>query len=173
MKRIIFAVVMFFSMCQVFAGSKYDFSMLKGETKINVDYDWKSLTIDGKNVSDWLDFRQAEQPKWDARKELKEDLKPQIDEMISTANKELRSRNMFLKTKCDAKYTLKLIPQNITKKGNNVIKCQLVETSKRKIVQEFTVEGKGGVFGSMGNLWGDGFRDAGKKLGKMIKKGLK
>lgn len=173
MKRIIFAVVMVFSMCQMFAGSKYDFSMLKKETKINVDYDWKSLTIEGKKVSAWLDYRQAEQPDWNARKELKDELKPQIEEMVIAANKKLKNSNLFLKTKCVTKYTLKLIPQNITKKGYNVIKCQLIETSKNKIVQEFTIQGKGGVLGSMGNLWGDGFRDAGKQLANMIKKGLK
>ena len=170
MKRILFTAVILFTVCQMFAGSKLDFSMLKNVTMINVDYDWTNLTIEGKKVAD---FRQADQPDWDARKELKEELKPQIDEMVASANGKLKSSNLILKKNCSSQYTIKLSPQNITKKGNNVIKCQLIETKKHKVVHEFNIEGKGGVFGSMANLWSDGFKDAGKKLASMIKKGLK
>jgi len=93
--------------------------------------------------------------------------------MIATANKKLEDKNLYFVKNKSCKYTLKLIPQNIKKKGDNLIKCQLVETDGQKIINEFTIKGDGGVFGSMGNLWGDGFKDAGKKLAKIIKKTLK
>lgn len=173
MKRLFFVVTLLLIAFQSFAGEKIDFSMLKNEVKVNVEYIWNDLSIDGKEVKDWLEYRQAEQPEWDAQKEFSEELKPQIGEMIATANKKLEDKNLYFVKNKSCKYTLKLIPQNIKKKGDNFIKCQLVETDGQKIINEFTIKGDGGVFGSMGNLWGDGFKDAGKKLAKIIKKTLK
>src|SRR3712207_8053883 len=69
--------------------------MLKNEAKVNVEYIWDDLTIDGKEVKDWLEYRQAEQPEWDAQKEFSEELKPQIGEMIATANKKLEDKNLY------------------------------------------------------------------------------
>ena len=60
----------------------------------------------------------------------------------------------------------------MSKKGNCTVKCFVKETQSGKQVYEFFVLGRGGVFGSMSNLWGDGFQNAGRRMGKMILDGV-
>src|SRR3712207_7021042 len=69
MKRLFFVATLLLIAFQSFAGEKIDFSMLKNEAKVNVEYIWDDLTIDGKEVKDWLEYRQAEQPEWDRSEE--------------------------------------------------------------------------------------------------------
>lgn len=55
---------------------------LKGEGKINLKIDFSETKIDNKSIADWLEYRQATQPKYDAQKELEEELKPVVQEKI-------------------------------------------------------------------------------------------
>lgn len=173
MKKMMMVAAFLLSVVSAFAGENVDLSALKGEQKINFVVDWADLTIDRKPVPNWLEVRQADQPDWDAKKELNEELKPRVDDLVEAANKKLSSCNLYLSKDKSCKYTLVLKPQNVSKKGDNIIKCEVKTTSGKKTIAEFSIAGKGGMFGSMSNLWGDGFKDSGKKLGNFIKKALK
>lgn len=150
------------------AGINTGLRVLKGQHKIGWRMDWSKLTIETLSPDDWVNFRQAEQPQYDAKFELEEQLKPRILDMVAAANHQLVDEQMFLITDSTTNYTFVFQPLNITKKGNNMVKCYLKETKTDRTVFEVMVMGRGGVFGSMSNLWGDGFKDAGKRLGKMI-----
>lgn len=47
---------------------------LKGEGKINLKIDFSETKIDNKPIVDWLEYRQATQPKYDAQKSWRKSL---------------------------------------------------------------------------------------------------
>ena len=151
---------------------KTSFAFLKGEHAISYVVDWKGLTIAGFSPKDWVNVRQTEQPEYNAQYELENQLKTRINDFIASANKQLTNVSLFLTSEKGRKYTLYIQPKNIERKGNNYIECSIKETATGKVMAEFVVSGKGGTFGSMSNLWGDGMKSAGKKFGKTVCKGL-
>lgn len=151
---------------------KTSFAFLKGEHAINYVVDWKGLTIAGFSPKDWVNVRQTEQPEYNAQYELENQLKTRINDFIANANKQLTNVSLFLTSEQGRKYTLYILPKNIARKGDNNIECSIKETATGKVMAEFVVSGKGGTFGSMSNLWGDGMKSAGKKFGKTVCKGL-
>ncbi len=148
------------------------FVFLKGEHSVSYVVDWKDLTVAGFSPKEWIQMRQAEQPEYNAKNEYEKELLPRINDFVSKANQELQNVNLFLTSEKGRKYTVFLRPQNIARKGNNSIVCSFVETATGRVMTEFVVNGKGGTFGSMSNLWGDGMKSAGKKFGKYVCKKL-
>lgn len=141
---------------------------LKGERKINIKVDFSEMKIDKKDVADWLEARQAEQPEYNAKDELEKELKPAVNEkLVEGVNDKLKKVNAYLTTNANANYTVVVKPQQVAKKGNNVNKCLILDKSGNTVIA-FELTGKGGTFGSMSNLWGDGYGDAGKELGKIL-----
>lgn len=175
MKRIFTLCVLaglFVQMSQAARKQKTDFSFLQGERAVSCIIDWSELTIGGFSTDEWIEKRQAEQPQYDATHEFNDQLLPQVGLLIEHANKQLEKAHLFLSNKEGKKYTLYVIPQNISQKGDNTVRFEMKETATGKVMAQFEIEGDGGVFGSMSNLWGDGFKDAGKKLGKLMLKSL-
>ena len=117
---------------------------LKGETKINVKIDFSETKIENKSIAEWLEYRQAEQPDYSA----------------------------YVTLNGSAKYTLMVYPVSISKKGKNTNMCSLLDENGTALVK-FSVSGSGGTFGSMANLWGDGYGDSGKKIASFVEKCFK
>lgn len=141
---------------------------LTGEVKINFVIDCSRWTIDNKQESDWLEFRQATQPEYDAHKELENELKPALASAFAdNVNTRIGKSGAYLAITKDAHYTLTLIPLTVSRKGDNTNECTITDQQGRELVC-FTVEGSGGVFGTMANLWGDGYKSTGKKVGKLL-----
>lgn len=141
---------------------------LKGEKKINLVVDFSEMTIDDKNVADWLKARQAEQPDYDAKNELENELKPSIlEHVVDGVNSKLKSAKAYVAVNTKTDYTVVVKPLQIKRKGTNVNKCSVVDKNGNTLVA-FEVKGKGGTFGSMANLFGDGYKDSGKNLGKIL-----
>ena len=44
---------------------------------------------------------------------------------------------------------------------------------KGTVLVKFSVSGSGGTFGSMNNLWGDGYSDSGKSIANFVEKCFK
>lgn len=146
---------------------------LKGEIKINLVIDYSQMTIDSKSVDNWLEYRQAAQPDYNAEDELEKGLKPALKEaFVSQINKKLEKRGAYLAETKDANYTLILIPHNVRKKGDNINTCVITDKTDRELVS-IEVKGDGGNFGSMSNLWGDGYSDTGEKMGSFLAKYFK
>lgn len=171
-KTILLLIVCFMTAVSAQGADKISFAFLKGEQGISYVVDWSDLKIAGFSPKNWLEIRQTEQPEYNAKYEYENQLKTRIDDFISNANDQLEKVGLFLSSEKGRKYTLFIRPQNIERKGNNSIECSFVETVTGKVMAEFVVNGKGGTFGSMSNLWGDGMKSAGKKFGKTVCKGL-
>lgn len=171
-KSIILLLLALVSCVTMQAKDGLTFSFLQGETAISFAVDWSDLTINGMKPDDWIEFRNIEQPEYNATREYEDQLLPRYNDLIARANKELANVNLFITKTAGRKYTLTIKPQNITKKGDCSIECTIRETTTGRRMVEFVITGKGGTFGSMSNLWGDGMKSAGKKLGKLICKHL-
>lgn len=143
---------------------------LKGETKINLKIDFSETKIENKSFAEWLEYRQAEQPRYNAEDELEKELKPTLtDNIIKALNKKLEKKGAYVTLNGSAKYTLMVYPLSISKKGKNTNTCCLLNEAGTVLVK-FSVSGSGGTFGSMSNLWGDGYRDSGKKIATFVGK---
>ena len=70
------------------------------------------------------------------------------------------------------KYTLVVRPLAVSKKGCNNNECSILDESGNVLVK-FSASGSGGVFGSMANLWGDGYADSGKEIASFVAKCFK
>ena len=146
---------------------------LKGEGKINLKIDFSETKIDNKSIADWLEYRQATQPKYDAQKELEEELKPVVQEKIlKILNNKLSKKGAFVTINTNAKYTLSVKPISVSKKGDNTNECYILDEDGNALVK-CQMSGSGGHWGSMSNLWGDGYEDAAKSLASFILKCFK
>lgn len=146
---------------------------LKGENKINLKIDFSETLIDNKSIEDWLEYRQATQPKDDAKKELESELKPVAKQKLTDIlNDKFQKNGVFFTNNNNAKYTLIVKPVNVSMKGNNTNECSIIDDAN-KVLVKFQVVGSGGRLGSMRNLWGDGYDDTAKKIASFIKKCFK
>lgn len=162
-----------FCVTAIAGGKDVSLAFLKSEKAIGYVVDWSQMTINGMSKAEWIEKRQVDQPDYDANKEYEEELLPSIEKMFETANDEIKKTGLYFVSSTEKKYTFYFYPQDIKKKGDNNINCVVKETATGETKAEFNLKGNGGTWGSMGNLWGDGFEDAGEKLGKIIKKGIK
>lgn len=146
---------------------------LKGESKINIKIDFSETKIDNKSIADWLEYRQATQPKYDAKKELEDELEPVVQKkIVKNLNDKLSRKGAFVTINSNAKYTLSVKPISVSKKGDNTNEyCILDETGN--VLVKFQISGSGGHWGSMSNLWGDGYEDAAKRLASFMVKCFK
>lgn len=143
---------------------------LKGEKKINVQIDYTEMTINGLSQNDWIEFRNTAQPKYNATDELEKELKPQIkSSVVSEVNKKLMKEGAFAISNNTSNYTLVIKPISVDMKGNNSNECCIKDKEGNTLVT-FTVKGKGGLFGSMSNLWSDGYKRTGKKIAEVLQK---
>ncbi len=173
MKKITFILVALLACISVSAKEKVNLSCLKGQRMMNVEFDWSKVTIVGMEVEDWIAYRQVEEPSEDAGDYFENKLKPQTGEMVKTANKILEKVPLTLISKEGCEYTLRITPMAVDKKNNNTLKCTVLVTETQTVVGEFEISGEAGHWGSMPNLWSDAFKDAGEKLGKLIKSAIK
>lgn len=171
-KAVLLLFLCLITTASTWGADKATFAFLKGEQAVSYVVDWSNLKIAGFTPKNWLEIRQTEQPEYNAKYEYENQLKTRINDFISNANDQLEKVGLFLSSEKGRKYTVFIRPQNIERKGNNSIECSFVETTTGKVMAEFVVNGKGGTFGSMSNLWGDGMKSAGKKFGKTVCKGL-
>lgn len=150
-----------------------DYPSLSGQKRINLVIDYSQMKIAKMSVTDWLAYRQAEQPEYNAKDELEKELKVAVQEnLVKRVNEKLVKYGAFLVTDNSAYYTLTVYPKDVAKKGNNEDDCTICDKSGKRLVS-FQIKGSGGTFGSMGNLWGDGFKDSGRQLAKAMEKCFK
>ena len=67
---------------------------------------------------------------------------------------------------------LSVKPISVSKKGDNTNECYILDEDDNALVK-FQISGSGGHWGSMSNLWGDGYEDAAKSLASFILKCFK
>ncbi len=143
---------------------------LQGVTKINLKFDYSNLLIEKKAIADWLEYRQATQPNYDAEEELEKQIKPNLQEKIIDAlNSKLEKQKAFVTTNGSADYTIVVRPLTINKNGTNTNTCCILDKDGNVLV-EFSAMGKGGKWGSLSNLVGDGYKNSGKEIASFVAK---
>ena len=148
------------------------FAKIQGAKRMNLNIDWSYLHIDGHTPREWIDVRNNEQPQYDAERELEKELKVRWLDLVTTSNEKLNKKQFFLLPySTEEDYTLTITPHQVDRRGNLEAFCTITNGDD-EVVVKFVLTGKGGVFGTMGNLWGDGFKSAGKNLAKIIEKFL-
>lgn len=143
---------------------------LKGVNKIRLKIDFSETKIDNKTVADWLEYRQASQPKYNAKNELENELKPVVQEkVIKSLNNKLSKKGAFVTLNSNAKYTLLVKPISVSMKGDNTNDCYILDEFGNILVK-FHISGSGGHWGTMSNLWGDGYEDSAKSIASFVVK---
>lgn len=135
---------------------------------MNIKIDYSETKIENLSIDDWLEYRQTEQPDYNAVSELETELKPTLQsEIVEALNKKLQKKGVMLTTKGTAKYTLVIAPVSVSKKGKNRNNCSILDENG-KVLVKFVVSARGGTFGSMDNLWGDGYKNSGKTIASFV-----
>ena len=118
------------------------FDELSSVTKFNVEVDWSQLSINGLTPEEWVRFRNAEQPQYDAEEELERELKMRWVEMITEANDKLNKKHYYLFADDEYiyDYTLVVQPIHIDKKGNQLVLCIIKHEADDREVVRFSVK---------------------------------
>jgi len=182
MKKITILSILLFFVLSLNAADKIDvksiegsFDALTGVKEFTFVEDWSRTYIEDLPLMDWARDRADKNDRFDVSK-MDTELKPEIRVMRTTANDKLKGSGIRLLPSASdiptKDYLLVVAPLSIEEDGDQIDECVIKNSAGQQIVK-FYIEASGGTFGSMSNLWGDGFKDAGKKLAKILKKNLK
>ncbi len=154
-----------------FAG---DITALKGMASMQVVEDLSKITISGLDIDHWLKFRQAEQPDYNAKNEWENELRPSFRAVfVPFANEALIKVPFVLSEDIQTDTILVMEPHEVNRNGDCNIVCYVRRKGSTDNLVTFYIQSRGGVFGSMSNLWGDGLKSAGKRFGKFLVNKLK
>ncbi len=140
----------------------------------NVIVDWSKVLIDDKTEKKWLESREQERPQYDAVEELEKELKQQvIMKFIPASNDITKNKGFKLVRNKKTTISLKIIPLKVKRNGANVCQFEFFYTDSEESFATIELKSDSGIFGSMSNLWADGFRNAGVNFGGFMKKEIK
>ena len=150
------------------------FVPLKNIHRIDVVVDWSSLRIDSLSQQEWIEMRQKENPKYDAKIELEKQLKTQLLSCcIPRANEILVRENMKFVRYQDTSISLTIIPLFINKKGKWECEFRFIKNDTKEVFAQFCLKGSAGAVGSLQTKWEIVFTNVGYSLGQYLKKKLK
>lgn len=142
------------------------FTIPESEKFISLAWDWSEAVIDKKlSEKDWAAINGEEY--WE---------KAKMEALILIARemneKMTKSRVSILSPESDREtaYRLFISPIWYTKKGNNESIYILKDISTGNEIGRCRLKGDGGSIGSVANLLGDGYEEAARKMGSMLKK---
>jgi hypothetical protein len=150
------------------------FSPLKNIHRIDVVVDWSSLKIDSLTQEEWIEIRQKENPKYDARIELDKQLKPQLFSCcIPRVNTLLVKYNLKFVRFQDTPISIIIIPLHISKNGKWECEFRFQKTETKEVFAQFNLDGRASAMGSLQTKWETIFINVGDHLGQYLKKQLK
>lgn len=166
MKRLLFWVASTLVMIGCYAQNVNPFfHELREAKRISLsDVDWSNTSIEQLSVSDW-----AKAKYWDTDfdKEWADGLSEGVRKFILEFNSfSDKTGVLILSNDTDATTELKPELLSTTRRGNMVVKFTLVRKSDGETLGAAVVNGKGGTFGDLSNLQGDGWNSVGKNLAK-------
>lgn len=136
------------------------------EKEINVTIDFSKANIHGKSEADFVYIQDVSSTEdWTAlweneyKPSLFHDLLGEYNTNMFDYGYKVRFGNFE-----NAKYQIRLVVTSILESGTTYLKVYVEQKDQQKILCSFSISGRGGAFGSMINLMGDGFKRAGKEL---------
>ncbi|MCM1139207.1 MAG: hypothetical protein NC453_11615 [Muribaculum sp.] len=139
------------------SASAQDLTELKKESRINVEFDYSEVLINGLDIDDFSDYERD----WDKDE-------PKIyGKFLSNFNK--KQKNIVGGHVKNAKFTLTVHPITITEKGDIKAYYTITDENGIECYKSTIVKASGGTFGSQLNLIGDGMEALGNKIGSQFK----
>lgn len=176
MKRILFLLLSLL-IINAYAGDELPseaFIPLKNIHRIDVEVDWSSLKIDSLSQEEWIEMRQKENPKYDAKVELEKQLKPQLISCgIPKANEQLVEYNLKFVRYQDTSISIIIIPLTINKKGKWECEFKFVKNDTKEKFARFHLSGSAHSLGSLQTKWETIYGNVGYSLGRFLKKKIK
>ena len=141
------------------------FELPESEKYLAVDWDFSKTVFEKKfNEIEWTAIN-GEKEWEDAKSEALAFI------LVEMCGKMDKASIIAIKTGSNftSNYTLYICPIRLNKKGDNVSLYVLKENSTGKECGVCRITGDGGSHGTLGNLLGDGFEEAARKMGKYLK----
>ena len=142
------------------------FSLPESEKFLDLKWDWSKAVIDKKlNEKEWATV--VGEKTWEeAKQEALLLIAREMNEKLAN------SRIMIVSPENDTKtaYTLYITPLSYKKKGDNVSQYILVDNKKGEQMGMCETYGTGGKIGSVGNLLGDGYEEAARRIAGVLRK---
>ena len=156
-----FALVANINAQTVISGS---FDCLTTEKAVCIKWDFSNTLFEKKySEQEWAELKGAEE--WDKAK------KEAMDVIIENVNDMLKKEQVYVVKNSDrANYVITIFPKTLDRKGNNKSEYVLTNIKDGSEEGRILIKGDGGHWGDLGNLLGDGYEEAARKLGKYIRK---
>lgn len=141
------------------------FTLPQSEKFVSLAWDWSNTLIDKRlNEKDWASINGEDY--WEkAKLEVLNLISREMNEKMEKSRISVFSPE----SKRETAYTLYICPIAYSKKGDNKSNYILKETKTGKEIGRCTIKGDGGSIGSVANLLGDGYEEAARKMGKILK----
>jgi hypothetical protein len=175
MRRFIFVSLLVFVACamnaQTLVSGSFDY--LRGQSNLGIILDTSEATIGGQLLKSYIGQKLAD--KENVQEWLQKSNAELTEELVQSFNKTMRKKGCKLQSirvdTFDYQATVKAV--SFTKKGDMDAVVYFTKTGSDEVLAKVSVKGDGGKFGSLNNLMGDGCKDVGKKLAKMLQGYLK
>ena len=167
MKKILFAIS-FLLLATAGYSQKVEgtFTLPESERFVSVAWDWSEAIIDKKfTEKDWAAVT-GEKYWEEAKQEALQLITREMNEKMDNARISVISPDSETKTA----FTLLICPITYSKKGNNHSFYILKDNRNGKVIGRCRIAGDGGKIGTVANLLGDGYEEAARKMGKILKK---
>lgn len=150
---------------KVISGS---FALPESETYLYVDWDFSETLFEKKyNEKEWEAMNAGEWTK--AKSEALGFILNEMNEILKKSRIIVIQKGSDLK----AEYTLYISAIKLDRKGNNKSFFILKKNDSGEEIGKAQIKGDGGHWGSLGNLLGDGYEEAARKMGSLLKKNNK
>lgn len=171
MKKIILLVISLFGLMGTI-NAQYltsdSFGFLKNERNLALTFDFSETEIEGMTTKEFLAAKYKDRERGEkwlalAQKEISAKFVCSFNETFIKKGIPLQSRKFE-----SANYQAIIKAKSFTNKGNMTAVILFTKIDSQDILAKINLSAKGGQFGTLANLMGDGFRNAGKKLAKLI-----
>ena len=176
MKKIILFFTFVFALCvttnaQSLVPRSFDF--LRGQTNLGITIDMTGTTIDGTAMKSYLELNLSKDE--NVEEWMKKSNAELTEELVFAFNKTMRKKKCGLNSiRVDSfNYQATVKAVSFTKKGDLDAVVTFTKVGSDEVLARVALKGNGGKFSSLNNLMGDGCKDAGTKLAKMLEVYLK
>ena len=165
-KIILFSMFMLLSMASYSQKVTGTFSLPESEKFLDLKWDWSKAVIDKKLTEQEWATVVGEKTWEEAKQEALHLIAREMNEKL------VNSRIMIVSPENDTKtaYTLYITPLEYEKKGNNESRYILVDNKTGEQIGMCETYGTGGKIGSVGNLLGDGYEEAARRIAGVLRK---